>query len=322
MNTYDKLIHFAPSSKEYTVVNWCIGNTCNYSCTYCPDNLHDGSFGWFDYDEVEHFCNRVINHFEDKKLYFEFTGGEVTMWRHFPKLAEFLKDNGADVGLISNGSRTVRWWKEHKKLFDNVSISYHPEQADLEHLVEVFTEIRRDLKTHCNVMMHPKKELFDKGVKLANNVVRLSDITLALQPLIVGFQTELYEYTDEQMEIIDNQVKLFCNRIRYSKEWPIYRGPMVAVNSKTDQKDYIPTHVLISRGLNNWEGWKCYAGVEQIIVDLDGRVWRGWCKVGKQLGWIQRGRRLVFPKDPIICTKDFCHCNFDIMCTKEKNDEN
>ena len=70
MVTYDKLIHFAPSSKEYTVVNWCIGNTCNYSCTYCPDYLHDGSIKWFDYDEVEHFCNRVINHFEDKKLYY------------------------------------------------------------------------------------------------------------------------------------------------------------------------------------------------------------------------------------------------------------
>ena len=184
-----------------------------------------------DYDEAETFCSRVINHYDNKKLYFEFTGGEVTMWKHFPRLAEFLKSNGADVGLISNGSRTLRWWREHKKLFDNVSISYHPEQADLEHLVEVFTEIRRDLKTHCNVMMHPKKEFFDKGIKLAKKIVRLSDITLALQPLIIDFQTDLYEYTDEQMEIIDNQVKLFCNKIRYSKEWPIYRGHMVAVNS-------------------------------------------------------------------------------------------
>ena len=213
MITYDKLIHFVPSSKEYTVVNWCIGNTCNYSCTYCPDYLHDGSIKWFDYDEVEHFCNRVINHFDDKKLYFEFTGGEVTMWRHFPKLAEFLKDNGADVGFISNGSRTLKWWKEHKKLFDNVSISYHPEQADLEHIIEVFTEIRRDLKTHCNVMMHPKKEFFDKGVKLAKKIVRLSDITLALQPLIVDFETELYQYTDEQMEILI--IKLNCFVIEY-----------------------------------------------------------------------------------------------------------
>ena len=90
MIEYDKLIHFAPSSKEYTVVNWCIGNTCNYTCTYCPDYLHDGSIKWFDYDEAETFCSRVINHYDNKKLYFEFTGGEVTMWRHFPKLAEFL----------------------------------------------------------------------------------------------------------------------------------------------------------------------------------------------------------------------------------------
>ena len=93
-------------------------------------------------------------------------------------------------------------------------------------------------------------------------------------------------------------------------------------NTYTGEESVLSSHYLISTQENNWKGWKCYAGVEQIIVDLDGRVWRGWCKVGKQLGWIQRGRRLVFPKDPIICTKDFCHCNFDIMCTKEKNDEN
>jgi len=55
-----------------------------------------------------------------------------------------------------------------------------------------------------------------------------------------------------------------------------------------------------------------------LIVDIDGSVWRGWCKVGKQLGWVQRGRRLVFTTEPILCTKDFCHCNFDIMCTKVK----
>ncbi len=47
------------------------------------------------------------------------------------------------------------------------------------------------------------------------------------------------------------------------------------MNSDGGIEKPIPTHVLISRELNNWEGWKCYAGVEQIIVDLNGSVWRG-----------------------------------------------
>ena len=80
IESYDLLGHDLSFSKEFVVVNWCLGNTCNYACNYCPDYLHDGSSGWLKYDDVETFCERVINHYDDRKIYFEFTGGEVTMW--------------------------------------------------------------------------------------------------------------------------------------------------------------------------------------------------------------------------------------------------
>ena len=31
---------------------------------------------------------------------------------------------------------------------------------------------------------------------------------------------------------------------------------------------------LIADNENNWKGWDCWAGVEQIIVDFDGPFWR------------------------------------------------
>ena len=76
IKSYDLLDHANTLSSEYVVVNWCLGNTCNYACNYCPDYLHDGSSGWLNYDDVETFCERVINHYGDRKIYFEFTGGE------------------------------------------------------------------------------------------------------------------------------------------------------------------------------------------------------------------------------------------------------
>jgi hypothetical protein len=111
---------------------------------------------------------------------------------------------------------------------------------------------------------------------------------------------------------------------------------MKMVETKTKQEQVVAPHLFIANKLNSWKGWKCYAGVEQIVVDVDGSVWRGWCKVGELLGWVDKVKidtgfgshatatkpglpvQIDFPKDPIICDKDFCHCNFDIMSTKEK----
>jgi hypothetical protein len=76
-------------------------------------------------------------------------------------------------------------------------------------------------------------------------------------------------------------------------------------------------HRFISEKTNDWSGWKCYAGVEQLIVDMDGHFYRGWCKVGGRLGKID-DINLKLPTDPVVCNKTMCHCNFDIMSTKEK----
>ena len=77
-------------------------------------------------------------------------------------------------------------------------------------------------------------------------------------------------------------------------------------------------HRFISEKTNDWSGWSCYAGIEQLIVDMDGTIHRGWCKVGGVIGNIE-DTKLELPMDPVICNKTMCHCNFDIMCTKEKN---
>ena len=77
----------------------------------------------------------------------------------------------------------------------------------------------------------------------------------------------------------------------------------------------VQPHILISENKNDWSGWSCAAGVEQIIVDMDRTVWRGWCREGGLIGKID-DPELKLPNDWVNCGKKFCHCNFDIMCTK------
>ncbi len=310
---YIKLIHSNPTHEEWFVVNWCLGNTCNYSCEYCPSNLHDGSRRWPDLDSVKKFITRVVDQVSPRKVYFEFTGGEVTLNRDFIAICEHCTSLGARVGLISNGSRTLRWWTENKKYFDHVCLSFHPEFADPEHFVEVVKILNDDVRTHVNIMMSPSQ--FDYCYNVAQKVKDLGNISMALQPLIHDFGDTLYDYTDQQKEVFDRQHDLITKHIKFTKSFDYYRGAMRMV-FPDGNTEVSSAHRFISFKTNDWSGWHCYAGVEQIIIDLQGLIWRGWCRVGNLVGHML-DEDLNIPKDPVLCNKTMCHCNFDIMSTKE-----
>ena len=40
--------------------------------------------------------------------------------------------------MLTNGSRTLRYWEKNARLFDEVIISYHPERADYVNIVQKF----------------------------------------------------------------------------------------------------------------------------------------------------------------------------------------
>lgn len=309
---YIKLVHHNPAHAEIFVVNWCLGNTCNYSCSYCPANLHNGSIRWPDTAKIKMFINKVIEQTAPKKVYFEFTGGEVTLYKDFIEICQHVKQLGAKVGLISNGSRTHRWWQENKQYFDHVCLSYHPEFADADHFTEVVNILHNDVRTHVNIMMSPEK--FDYCFDIANKIKTITNISMALQPLIVDFGDTLYQYTEQQQRIIDNQYELVIRDIVYDREVEYQRGAMTMEYSD-GAKTTKSAHRFINDLTNNWSGWHCYSGVEQIIVDLGGSIYRGWCRVGGLIGHIT-DVDLRIPVEPVVCNKTMCHCNFDIMSTK------
>ena len=69
-NFYNRLDHHHPECKDWVVVNWNLGNMCNFSCSYCPSILNDGSFGWNDFEVVKAFIDSVVLHYAPKKVYF------------------------------------------------------------------------------------------------------------------------------------------------------------------------------------------------------------------------------------------------------------
>lgn len=311
---YIKLVHSTESHNDWFVVNWCLGNTCNYECSYCPANLHNGSIKWPELELVKAFIKRVVDQVAPRKVYFELTGGEVTLYKYFTEICQYCTELGARVGLISNGSRTLRWWEENKKYFDHVCLSFHPEFAERDHFIEVVKLLHNDVRTHVNIMMSPAK--FEHCFETADIIKDLGNISMALQPLIHDFGDKLFDYTDEQKKVFDRQHDLITRQIKFNRTFDYYRGAMRKINPD-GTTEVSSAHRFISESTNDWSGWHCYVGVEQIIVDLGGRIYRGWCRVGGNIGSIY-DTDLEIPQRPILCNKTMCHCNFDIMATKER----
>lgn len=312
IHDYDKLEHLDSKNLNWFVVNWCLGSTCNFACSYCPESLHDGKRKWHDTKNVKAFVNKVRTYHPEKQIYFEFTGGEVTLNKDFIDICKYCTENGVKVGFITNGSRTIRWWEENKQYFDHVIMSFHSEFVDPVHFCKVIELLRLEVRTHVNIMMNPEK--WDLCIDTATKVVSIGNASIALQPLIHDLASELYDYTSDQHRLLKDQHELFGSKIKWEKKFDHYRGAMKTV--KIDGT-WTPrtAHSFIGRNTNNWQGWECWAGVEQLIVDIDGSVWRGWCRVGGNLGYITDDN-LELPTSPVLCNKNLCHCNFDIMSTK------
>lgn len=314
IHDFDRLEQYHADCLDWFVVNWCLGNTCNYACSYCPTSLHDGSEKWHSLTNIKLFVEKVKQLRHDKKIYFEFTGGEVTVNKDFIAICQFCRANDVQVGLISNGSRTIRWWETNKQYFNHVNLSFHAEYADPDHFYKVIETMRGEMAIHINVMMLPER--WDDCMAAAKRFATLSDVSISLQPLIHGLADEMYDYTREQRDVFDHQHELFKD-IVWHKKFDFYRGVMRATKADGTTSPPISPNDFISKNTNNWQGWECWAGVEQLVVDRDGSIRRGWCGVGGHIGHVG-DHDLRLPVAPVVCTKDRCHCNLDIMCSKSR----
>ena len=168
MKNYDTLEHYNIDAKNTVVINWLLGNTCNYRCSYCPSFLHEGSVGWPRIELVKKFVDYAVNHYSGKKIYFEFTGGEVTLWKNFIELCAYIKNTNNYVGFISNGTMSNSFWIKNIDKFDHVCLSYHPQFAKKHKFLEKASILSNSVRTHINIMMDPN--YWDECITLAEQI--------------------------------------------------------------------------------------------------------------------------------------------------------
>jgi organic radical activating enzyme len=314
---YMTLDHALDSSKEYFIVNWTLNNICNFSCSYCLPKLYDGSVKGVDLEVTKAFIARILILKKDKKVVFKFTGGEITYYPQIKELFSYIKENGGYTAIITNGSRSLEWWQEHYSLIDHACLSFHSEKGQTEHFYNVVSYLYNKIPVHINIMMIPEKfnDLLSFAKKLSSEI---EGIGVAIQALFENFNGKIYPYNEEQIEILKKPDLKFATNLHFHQPEGLkhnsFRGMMKKI-LKDGQEVTVSPEQLITNQENSWFGWYCMAGVENLVVGMDGSVRRGVCKMGGLVGFIQ-DPNLLLPTEAITCLVKRCTCAFDIMSTK------
>jgi organic radical activating enzyme len=294
---------------NFKVVEWKLGNTCNYDCSFCEDIIKDGSEYWLDIDVYKNVCEQLMNaaESENKKIIFQFTGGEPTLYPKLIELLEFIKTKKHHVNLISNGARTIRWWQEiaDKELIDYLFITAHTEQnCDIDHIINV-TELFIDKPTFVLVQFTTLPKYFDAVLQNYYKVLENSCCKVTMK--LINSNSNSY-YTEEQLNIIVKHM------LTATKRYSLKKQPNFNLNSKikitfsdsTTEEDF--ADALIAKNVTNFFGWKCSIGVDYLNIIYD-KVYRGQCRQG---GVIQNiYEPIKFQNSYITCFKHKCDCATD-----------
>ena len=303
--------HSDPMYGKIVVVDWMLGNSCSYACSYCPKSLHDGSIKWQKTSDILHLYHQMREHYvaeRDKVVWLQFTGGEPTMHPRIIDLLRHASEMDFKVSLISNASRTLRFWEKISDCLNSVILTYHAEFAELNHFVQVAGMMADRISVHINVTMHPDR--FDQILQDAQELrAALPAASISLKPLRQEFGSKLYDYTEDQLRVLSKGLP--------SKQAPIGEKPrsLMRATTPSGHSEILPPNEFILRGMNRWRGYQCNVGLESLRVRGNGQVMRGVCGVGGVIGYL--GEDIDLPSDPIRCTRDYCSCLADILIRKE-----
>lgn len=344
----DHAINLSPTVLS---ICWFLGKRCNYDCSYCGPHTHDAVSPFVNLTQSLEFIEKsnawaLLN---NKKIKWSFTGGEPFIDPGFFKLVQTLADSAVteQINVTTNGSLPLAHYQKFVNILAGITFSIHLERSDSE--VQKTISIMADLTAQgkifvsCNLMFLPGQQTKIQQIisqlqqHKINFVLRKisptyedasvlpfeskSDFKKSIRLIPIGQQSinketwntrrdqELstlsqYYYSEQELEYLDK-----VNTQPVWQNMGIWHGK--------DQYDEINTDLLLALGKNQFRDWICYAGVDSLYIDFDGKIYRGLCQGGGSIGHIQDWTG--FQTEPIACDRNWCTCNFDIPVRKSQN---
>jgi organic radical activating enzyme len=306
-------------------IEYMIGNYCNYNCLYCGPYANGGDFRWpKDYESLmKNFTHLLDFYVANGRNKFEVNllGGEPSLW---PSVAQFARDlkklYDLKVTMTTNGSRTLRWWDKNAEAFDKILFSFHQKEADINHYIKVLDNVYdKGIPLNALIMMDPT--VWNECVASIEIMKKSSKNSW----FICAMEVHPPQYTSEQRTFFKNHVKRKPPIWRILKdEWEnIVKGKTKALYND-GSREKVERNFFSVNNLNNFEGWICNIGIENINIQKDGKI-SGVCNnflYGEQQFYNLYDSDFIKkfnPKlVPTLCTKNKCWCQPEMLMTKWK----
>lgn len=280
-------------------IEWNLGKRCNYDCGYCPSSIHDNTSKHISIEILKKVVDNLVT--LGKTIRLSFTGGEPTVHPKFGELLYYCREKGISwISVTTNGTRKSSWYIAQP--VDQWVFSLHFETNDWRRVINTVIDVHSNWKKDIviNVMAYHEKMI---EVKLATGILKKCNIPMGIRRI---------RWTEGDHDIFDDQ--------QYNADdlaWIINHYSTVKPNVIIDDYQELHANDIIKLHLNKFLNWQCNAGIESLMINWDGDVYRATCRVGNSLGNIYTGT-FINPSDAIICTRNWCTCAADIPLTKIK----
>lgn len=267
------------NNSKYSVIDWVLGNYCNYKCSYCFPNCNTGTSRVPKLDDqmktnIKHLVEELLTKSKGEKIYFNLVGGEPTVYHDFENLIIFLKELG-DVGVVTNGSRTIRWWDWAADYLNKVNISYHTEFSDVEHIASVVDTIKNKTAVSVHAIMNDK--LFDKSVDGFNFLFdrfKDDDVFVSLK-LLRSHDNAVINYTDAQRKTIDLLYEKTKSVVKIKRDVNPFGDTKVLTKGNKHTESFRPP--MLAHMTGNFKGYKCTAHQEFLQINFNGYIGQMSC---------------------------------------------
>lgn len=306
---------------KFKLVEWKLHNVCNYNCSFCGTEHKDGSVRWKDITSYKNYVEKIVRASEKNPLWIILTGGEPTLYPDLLELMKYMKQQGVHICLVSNGSRTLRFWEEVKnaQVLDQLYITYHTEQTkDVEHVKNVLNIFHLDPVKTCCLVTHTINTV-DETFDVINFMVENTGALIYSKAMNI-YNTDIYSlYTKEQLEKLRKQSLYVGSKYdtKIKTNLPInmqFNSELKLTYSDGTEEQLENAQKLMKEQKNNFYNWDCNIGMDNLRIDYN-IVYRGECGVGGILADLDHDD-LIFAKNSVKCPNQTCVCAINLGTKK------
>lgn len=303
---------------------------CNFDCTYCFPGSHPGINRYpADVDTtVKNFrflFDMYATNMNKTKIHLMISGGgEPTIWPGIEQFCEEIKKyHNVYLTLITNGSRSLRWWEKNANFIDSVILSCHHEFVDINHYVNV-ADLLFSKGIKVNALMLMDAMYWDKCISYIE-VMKQSKYPWFIQTkeMVEAKGRDINSYTAEQLEYVSNNLKRFPDGDWMLKHYHEFRTheSIVIFDDKTTYP--ARAHSIIVNQWNEFKGWSCNVALETLLINPNGSI-TGSCHAPIFKNTTLNVFSKTFEQDfntniefgPVICPLKRCVCQPETHVSK------